>query len=64
MSLNHQINQLDWQQICHSLHEKGYALVSNFLSDSQCQSLVKEPAIKSPLLSLYRKSVTQGVTLK
>ncbi|WP_269447921.1 MULTISPECIES: hypothetical protein [unclassified Marinomonas] len=26
--------------------------------------VIKEPAIKSPLLSLFRKRITQGVTLK
>lgn len=53
MNLNQQINQLDWQKICQSLQDKGYALVSNFLSDSQCQSLIKRYDNESE----YRKTV-------
>ena len=53
MSLNHQICQLDWQHICHTLNEKGYVLVPDFLSESQCGSLIK----RYDNISEFRKTV-------
>lgn len=41
MMLNQQISQLDWHSISQDLHDKGYALVPQFLSDQMCQKLIK-----------------------
>ncbi len=43
----------DWQSVTESMNEKGYAIISKFLSDEQCNELIQEYNKEN----LYRKTV-------
>lgn len=47
------IDAIDWKEITAAMHEKGYAVVPNFLSKTQCQNLIDQ--YNSP--HGYRKKV-------
>jgi hypothetical protein len=47
------IEQIDWQKVTESLHEKGFSIVPDILSAPQCQQLIE--AYDKPLG--YRKTV-------
>ncbi|WP_109300164.1 2OG-Fe(II) oxygenase [Aquimarina sp. AU474] len=51
--LKAKIENMNWQLATTSLHEKGYAILSNTLSNEQCKDLVE----KYNAESLYRKTV-------
>jgi uncharacterized protein len=53
MDLQHRIEQPDWNEISGRLNDNGYALVSNVLSDIECNSLVYQYDNKE----LYRKTI-------
>lgn len=53
MMLNTQIKQLDWQQVTQDLHEKGYALIPQFLTQDMCSSLINRYDNQNE----YRKTV-------
>jgi len=36
------INAIDWQQVSLEMHDKGYVIVPDFLSEPQCQQLIQQ----------------------
>ncbi|MEO5996122.1 MAG: 2OG-Fe(II) oxygenase [Chitinophagaceae bacterium] len=48
------IRSIDWQTVTDAMHEKGYAQVSKFLPDGDCDILIKD--YNNP--STYRKTIT------
>ncbi len=47
------IEETDWNKVASDVHEKGYALLPDFLSEQQCQDLIDNyDAVK-----IYRKTV-------
>ncbi len=51
--LNSAIRQIDWQSVSSSLHEKGYALIPEFLMPDMCQNLIN----RYENIDEYRKTV-------
>ncbi|MFS4492542.1 2OG-Fe(II) oxygenase [Maribacter sp. 2308TA10-17] len=52
-SLSSKIAAIDWQKVTSEMHEKGYAIVPNVLSEKQCQELID--LYENP--DRYRKTV-------
>lgn len=52
-SIESKLDAIDWQSVSESMNQKGYALISNILSDSQCKQLI----IDYNNENLYRKTV-------
>ena len=42
MDLQHRIEQPDWNEISSRVNDNGYALISNVLSDIECDNLIQE----------------------
>jgi hypothetical protein len=53
MDLRQRIEQPDWNEISGRLNDHGYALVSNILTDAECNNLIKEYDNKE----IYRKTI-------
>ncbi len=51
--INSKLGQIDWFSFSESMHEKGYAIVPNMLTNSQCEEL--KNSYENP--ELYRKTV-------
>lgn len=51
--IKQKIENIDWQAITENMHDKGYAIIPNLLSDQQCD-LIKTDYNQS---NLYRKTV-------
>jgi uncharacterized protein len=53
-SIHEKIAEVDWQRVIDEINEKGYAIVSQFLSAQSCNDLIE----KYDDSSLYRKTIT------
>ncbi len=53
MNIEEKISSLDWQAITEDMHQQGFALASNLLSDEQCDGLIND--YQKP--DTYRKTV-------
>ena len=53
MNIEEKISSLNWQAITEDMHQQGFALVNNLLSDEQCNGLIKD--YQKP--DTYRKTV-------
>ncbi|AYO55633.1 2OG-Fe(II) oxygenase [Acinetobacter wuhouensis] len=51
--INHQIENLDWEQITQQMHDRGYSIIQNFLSDDFCDLIKSHYDTEN----LYRKTV-------
>ncbi|WP_142718080.1 2OG-Fe(II) oxygenase [Chryseobacterium rhizoplanae] len=49
----HKIKNIDWQHLTETMHENGYAVISNLLSDQECE--IVKSNYDNP--DLYRKTV-------
>ena len=49
----HRISNIDWQKITAQMHETGYAIAHNLLTDTECESLIKNYESQSN----YRKTI-------
>lgn len=52
-NIQSKIASQNWESITESMHENGFAIISNLLTDTQCEQLKSE----YPTESLYRKTV-------
>src|SRR6476469_3103906 len=53
-SIHKKVSTIDWQKVNEELNEKGYSLISQFLSTYACEGLVD----KYDESNLYRKTIT------
>lgn len=54
MDIQHRIEQPDWDNVSSRMNDNGYALVSNVLTNAECDGLVQQYDNKD----LYRKTIT------
>lgn len=50
------INNTDWQQITQEMHQNGYAIIPQFLSDHQCNMIISD----YNKAEIYRKTVVMA----